>query len=114
DPGAGGGLQRAEAGGPVPGVPGVRGPGAGPMQGPRVQPAPVTEVGAGGAVHQTAGPLLGHLSLHRRVKGQDGVMQHERTQTEVASEGPGAAAHGQRSVPGQPDPRGPARHHPVS
>lgn len=41
----------------------------------------LSEVGADRAPDPAAGSLLGHLSLHGRVKGQDGALQHKRAQT---------------------------------
>ena len=40
-----------------------------------------TEMGANRATHSAAGPLLGHLSLHSRVKDQDGALQRKRAKT---------------------------------
>lgn len=41
----------------------------------------LSEVGAHRATDPAAGPLSGHYSLHSRVKGQDGALQHKRAQT---------------------------------
>lgn len=41
----------------------------------------LSEVGADRASDPTAGPLPGHFSIHGRVKGQDGALQHKGAQT---------------------------------
>lgn len=41
----------------------------------------ISEMGAHRASDQAAGPLPGYFSLHSRVEGQDGALQHKRAQT---------------------------------
>lgn len=42
---------------------------------------PFSEMGTDRTPDPTAGPLPGHFSLLPRVKGQDGALQHKRSQT---------------------------------